>query len=68
MYLSHRIHKRKPDAEIFEYVLKDSDLQMEETCFLDDSKQHVEGANRVGLTSYLLMPGGLIEWSKNLMS
>lgn len=57
MYLSHHIHLRKPGQEIFEYVIKDSNLIKEETFFIDDSKQHVEGARSVGIES-ILMPGG----------
>jgi FMN phosphatase YigB (HAD superfamily) len=57
MYLSHHIHLRKPGQEIFEYVINDSNLKKEETFFVDDSKQHVEGARSVGIES-ILMPGG----------
>lgn len=64
MYLSHRIHLRKPDAEIFNFVLEDSKLALEETCFIDDSPQHVEGAKKVGLSGYLYKYTGLEEFIK----
>jgi len=48
-YLSYRIGMRKPDAEIFQYVLNDSGLHPEETLFIDDSLQHVHGAKKAGL-------------------
>ncbi len=48
-YLSYRIGMRKPDAEIFKYVLNDSGLHPEETLFIDDSLQHVHGAKKAGL-------------------
>ena len=54
MYLSHHVHMRKPEPEIFNYVLSDSNLDINETCFIDDSPQHVEGARGVGIRSYLL--------------
>ena len=57
MYLSHHIHLRKPSQEIFEYVIKDSNLNKMETFFIDDSKQHIEGAQRTGIDS-ILMPAG----------
>ena len=57
MYLSHHIHLRKPSKEIFEFVLNDSHLNKEESFFIDDSKQHVEGARNAGIES-ILMPGG----------
>ena len=54
MYLSHQIHMRKPDAEIFHHVLTDSQLNINETCFIDDSLQHVQGARFVNLTAFHL--------------
>jgi putative hydrolase of the HAD superfamily len=48
-YYSHTMHKRKPDAEIFEQVLTDSKLSAEETLFLDDNMANIEGAKAVGI-------------------
>ena len=48
-YLSFEIGMRKPDREIFEYVLADQGLDAGETMFIDDSFQHVEGARNAGL-------------------
>ena len=45
---------RKPDAEIFETVLKENQLDRSKTLFIDDSIQHIEGAVRVGLPAALL--------------
>jgi putative hydrolase of the HAD superfamily len=59
MYLSHRIHLRKPDAEIFHFVIEDAQLNLEDTLFIDDSIQHVEGAKKAGLDA-LLMPKNLL--------
>jgi HAD superfamily hydrolase (TIGR01509 family) len=56
-YYSCRIGKRKPDAEIFQFVLNENGLNPEETLFIDDSPQHVEGAKKVGIKSYLLPAG-----------
>ncbi|MDQ3111958.1 MAG: HAD family phosphatase [Bacteroidota bacterium] len=56
-YYSCRIGKRKPDAEIFEFVLNENGLLAEETLFIDDSPQHIEGAKKVGIKSYLLPAG-----------
>ena len=54
-YVSHKINMRKPDAEIFELVLSENKLIREETLFIDDSFQHIEGANKfVGLKTYFL--------------
>ena len=48
-YYSHDIGLRKPDREIFEFVLKDSNLVAEETLFIDDTWANVEAANTVGI-------------------
>ena len=64
-YLSHHIHMRKPDPEIFEYVLKDAGLKREETLFIDDSPQHVHSAQRIGIPSYHLDHQTLSEYFKS---
>jgi len=48
-YYSHRMLKRKPDAEIFEQVLKENDLMPAETLFLDDNLLNVQGASSLGI-------------------
>lgn len=59
-YYSFEIGMRKPDEEIFEFVLKDKDLKAEETLFIDDSHQHLMGAAKVGLHTHWLRPGETI--------
>lgn len=54
IYLSHHLHMRKPDAEIFRHVLKENDLIAEETLFVDDSMQHIEGAKKAGLQTLFI--------------
>jgi len=54
VYYSHFIGKRKPDADIFEYILKDSNLKPEETLFIDDSPQHLETASKLGIQTFLM--------------
>lgn len=54
VYYSCRIGMRKPDAEIFEFVLNQNMLKSNETVFIDDSPQHVKGALDLGIQSYLL--------------
>ena len=67
MYLSHKIHMRKPDAEIFQYVLADSQLDINDTCFIDDSPQHVEGAHSVNLPAFHLIDN-LVNFANSLIS
>lgn len=53
-YLSCEMGMRKPDAEIFEKVISDNNLDRTKTLFIDDSKQHIEGASKIRLLSELL--------------
>ncbi len=54
IYFSHLIHLRKPDPEVFQYVIRDNGLIPSETLFIDDSLQHVEAARRLGIPAYHL--------------
>lgn len=57
VYYSCFMKMRKPDAEIFNHVLMENDLEKSSTIFIDDSAQHVEGASKTGIPSYLLKEG-----------
>lgn len=54
VYLSYEVGMRKPDAEIFELVLSENNLDPNETLFIDDSIQHIEGAKKLGIHTYWL--------------
>ncbi len=60
IYFSHHIHMRKPDAEIFELVLRENNLKAEETLFVDDSLQHIEGAEKTGLQTLFIEKGKMV--------
>jgi len=49
LYFSNEIKMRKPNAEIFEFVCKENNLNPAKTLFVDDSIQHIEGAHSIGL-------------------
>ena len=53
-YYSHLVGKRKPDINIFKQVLDENDLVPSETLFIDDSPQHIEGAKKLGINTYLM--------------
>jgi len=59
-YFSHKVKMRKPNAEIFEWVLKENNLRKNETLFVDDSIQHIEGAKKIGLNAIYLEKGKTI--------
>jgi putative hydrolase of the HAD superfamily len=46
---SHQINQRKPDEVAFKYLLEKFDLSPEETLFIDDTSEHVEGARKIGV-------------------
>jgi len=54
VYYSCRMRTRKPDAVCFLHVVNDHHLDLNETIFIDDSIQHVEGARKAGITAHFL--------------
>lgn len=54
VYYSYRMHKRKPDADIFEQVLQENGLQRDETLLIDDSLPNIETARRLGMQTMLV--------------
>ena len=61
VYYSCRTNQRKPNADIFESVLNENNLIAEETLFIDDSPQHVEGALTLGIKAMLLEKNNEVE-------
>ncbi len=51
-YLSHEINLRKPDKEIFEFVLQENNLIAEESLFIDDTKENTDAANQLGIHTW----------------
>jgi len=56
-YYSCRLKMRKPDKEIFEFVLNENGLLPSETVFIDDTIIHIEGAKKTGVHTILLPKG-----------
>lgn len=55
-YLSHEINFRKPDAEIYEFVLKNHDLKPGECLFIDDTKENTDAAEALGIHTWNIDP------------
>ena len=53
-YLSYQLGMRKPDAELFKLVLDENKLNPSETLFIDDTKQHILAAEKLGIQTYWL--------------
>ncbi len=51
-YLSHEINLRKPDKEIYEFVLQENNLIAEESLFIDDTKENTDSAKRLGIHTW----------------
>jgi putative hydrolase of the HAD superfamily len=49
VYYSCDLKMRKPDSEIYQFVLDDYNLRPGETIFLDDNTDNVMGAERLGI-------------------
>lgn len=60
-YYSHVVGKRKPNAEAFETVLNQHGLLASETLFIDDSIQHIEGAQKLGLQTIHLVNRDILD-------
>ena len=54
IYLSHEVGLRKPDVEIFKYILKEQKLKSKEVFFIDDSPQHIASARKIGINCHHL--------------
>jgi glucose-1-phosphatase len=57
LYYSHELGMRKPHPETFAEVCRQSGILPGETLFIDDSRQHVEGARSAGLHAVWMEPG-----------
>lgn len=53
-YFSHEIGMRKPDKNIYEFILSDSKLNAEETLFIDDSIQNIQSAQKIGIKTLFI--------------
>lgn len=56
-YLSHEIGFRKPNSDIYEFVLQENNLKAAETFFIDDTKENTDAAKELGIQTWHLVPG-----------
>lgn len=52
IYLSYELHKLKPNADIFNYVLQDAALRPEETLLIDDAPANCRMAEELSMRAY----------------
>jgi HAD superfamily hydrolase (TIGR01509 family) len=60
-YYSSEVGLRKPNEDIFQFVLDDANLLREETLFIDDSFNNIQTAEKMGFRTHLLLPNEKIE-------
>jgi glucose-1-phosphatase len=60
-YYSNIIGLRKPEKEVYNFVLNDANIIAAETLFIDDLANNIEGAKEVGIITHQLLPGQRIE-------
>lgn len=60
-YYSQKVGLRKPNADIFEFVLNDAGIKAGESFYIDDLPPNIETARKLGFKTHLLLPGEKIE-------
>ncbi len=55
-YLSHEIHLRKPDIDIYEFVLNQNNLNANECLFIDDNTDNTEAAETLDIHTWNINP------------
>jgi glucose-1-phosphatase len=52
-YYSHLIHLRKPNVNIYNFVIQDAGINAFETLFIDDNSENIKGVIKAGWHGYL---------------
>jgi glucose-1-phosphatase len=60
-YYSHEMGLRKPNEDIFDFVLSDAGISAGETLFIDDTINNITTAQKMGFKTHHLLPGEKIE-------
>ena len=51
-FLSQKMHLAKPDARIYEEVIRQANIHPDETLFIDDLKENCEAAEKLGIHTF----------------
>ena len=57
VYFSYELGMRKPESNIFEFIIKEHNLLPKSTLFVDDNLQNIESAEKLGLQVWHLQKG-----------
>ncbi|WP_417874841.1 HAD family hydrolase [Xanthomarina gelatinilytica] len=55
-YLSHEIQLRKPNADIYQFVLEENQLTPESCLFIDDTEENTLAAAKLGIHTWHINP------------
>ena len=55
-YLSHEINLRKPNPDIYQFVLDAHGLKAEDTLFIDDTEENTVTASQLGIQTWHIDP------------
>jgi putative hydrolase of the HAD superfamily len=53
-YYSHTTGMRKPNSDIFEFILHDAGMKAKETLFIDDTEVNIDTADKLGFHSFFV--------------
>lgn len=67
-YYSHILGERKPTATAFQKIMDEQQLNPSTTLFIDDSIQHIKGAEKVGLRTIHLKDMDILDACNYLMN
>ena len=59
-YYSSKLGKRKPDSGIFNVIVEENRLVASETLFVDDTREHIDGAEKAGLRGFWVEKMGMV--------
>jgi putative hydrolase of the HAD superfamily len=55
-YLSHEINFRKPNVDIYDFIVEKHQLKPQEILFIDDTKENTEAAKALGFHTWNINP------------
>ncbi|MBL7774464.1 MAG: HAD family phosphatase [Saprospiraceae bacterium] len=68
VYYSHLIRLRKPDREIYEYLLADAEIRPEVSVFIDDLLPNLETARELGIATVHKTPDlDIMAWMEGML-
>ena len=65
LFLSYRMHKEKPNSDIFRQVLDETGLNAAETLFIDDRADNIATASAMGFATLQALGDEWIVWMKS---